>query len=59
MQRADQPQLVYVHMYICTRPLDRDESIYQRKWEREHAGYLLFISGIMQLTANTTQPRAP
>ena len=42
LQRADQPQLIFVHLKD-TKPLKRDKSITQGKWEREHAGYLLLF----------------
>ena len=52
---TDQSQpFTFVHL-TDTRPMNRDQSTCRGNWEREHAGYLLFISGLRQLIANTTQ----
>ena len=59
MQKADQPDLIFVHL-TDTRPLVREWSICPwRKWERVHTGYLLFISEIRQPTACTIQQNIP
>ena len=39
------PATAYICTLTDTRPLARDKSTYQGKWEREHTGYLLLIYG--------------